>query len=187
MKNRELFSKSTKHEKLRLRLSENRDRFYRLAYAWTSDAMLADDLVQEALHKAMLSLGSLREHDKLIPWTCRILRNCHHDWLRRHRDHGDIEDFEIAGNANPELDFLQQDTNRLVRNAIARLQQKHRDVITLVDLMEFSYQDVSMALDIPIGTVMSRLCRARAQLRDKLKAHIETSSVRQQNHLRRVK
>ncbi len=182
-----MFSKSIKHKKLGVELSANRDRLYKLAYAWTGDAMLADDLVQEALQKAMQSLGNLREDDKLIPWTCRILRNCHLDWLRRHREHGDIEDFEIAGNADPEQDYLQQDTCRLVRNAIARLQQKHRDVITLVDLMEFSYQEVSMALDIPIGTVMSRLCRARAQLRDKLSAHIENASDRPQNHLRRVK
>ncbi len=182
-----MFNKSTKHKQLRLELSSNRDRFYRLAYAWTSDAMLADDLVQEALHKAMQSLGSLREHDKLIPWTCRIMRNCHHDWLRRHREHGDIEDFEIAAEADPEQDYLQQDTNRLVRNAIARLQQKHRDVITLVDLMEFSYQEVSMSLDIPIGTVMSRLCRARSQLRDRLQSHVERSGGRSQHKLRRVK
>ncbi|MDJ0833350.1 MAG: sigma-70 family RNA polymerase sigma factor [Gammaproteobacteria bacterium] len=182
-----MFSKSIQHKKLRLELSENRDRLYKLAFAWTNDAMLADDLVQETLQKAMQSLGNLREHAKLMPWACRILRNCHHDWLRRHREHGDIEDFEIAGSVDPEQDYLQQDTSRLVRDAIARLPQKHRDVITLVDLMEFSYQEVSTALDIPIGTVMSRLCRARAQLRDRLKVHVEQSSTASPTQLRRVK
>ena len=138
------------------------------------------------MHKAMQSLASLKQDDKLIPWTCRILLNCHRDWLRRQKEYRDIEDYEFADNSDPDRDYMQQDTSRMVRECIAKLQQKHRDVITLVDLMEFSYQEVSLALDIPIGTVMSRLCRARAQLRDQLKSRIDRPNTQQQ-YLRRVK
>jgi len=111
-----MFKNHFRHKRLTRELCANRLRFYKLAYSWTGDPMLADDLVQEAMQKP-----------------------------QRHVD--------------------EQDTSAMVRQCIARLSEKHRDVITLVDLMEFSYEEVSQALEIPIGTVMSRLCRARRQLK----------------------
>jgi len=73
-----------------------------------------------------------------------------------------------------------------VRAAIARLSLGQRQVLTLVDLEEFSYAEVSSILDIPIGTVMSRLCRARKHLRTELMSLHEPRVMRRDN-LRRIK
>lgn len=159
-----MFKNRLRHKKLTRELCANRQRFYKLAYSWTADPMLADDLVQEAMQKAILSFDSLKDDSKLNAWTCRILMNCHRDWLRRRKDTVDFDDYEIAGDGDPQSHVSTRDTSALVRQCIARLSEKHRTVITLVDLMEFSYEEVSQALEIPIGTVMSRLCRARRQL-----------------------
>lgn len=175
MFNPSILNKKRRNGKLTRELCANRSRYYKLAYSWTGNGMLADDLVQEAMQKAFLSFDSLQDDQKLNAWTCRILVNCHLDWLRRQKDLVDIDDYEI-----PENDSLQsapfesvsvQDTRQIVRDCIAMLNEKHRKVVTLVDLMEFSYEEVSQSLDIPIGTVMSRLCRARAQLRTFLEKH----------------
>lgn len=133
--------------------------------------MLADDLVQDAMQKAFLSFASLKDESKLNAWTCRIMLNCYRDWLRRQKDTQDIDNFEFADEGNPDQHLSTEDTGRMVRQCIARLTEKHRNVITLVDLMEFSYEEVSHALDIPIGTVMSRLCRARNKLKQLLERH----------------
>ncbi len=160
-----MFKNHFRHKRLTRELCANRLRFYKLAYSWTGDPMLADDLVQEAMQKAIQSFDSLKDDSKLNAWTCRIMMNCHRDWLRRRKDTVDFDSFEFASDDNPQNHADELDTSAMVRQCIARLSEKHRDVITLVDLMEFSYEEVSQALEIPIGTVMSRLCRARRQLK----------------------
>jgi RNA polymerase sigma-70 factor (ECF subfamily) len=181
-----MFKQRQRKKQLSAELCANRDRFYKLAYSWTGDAMLADDLVQEAMQKAFVSLHSLKEDAKLNAWTCRIMLNCYRDFLRRQKDIVDIDDIEFADDDGPARDFRRQDAGSLVRFCIARLSEKHRNVVTLVDLMEFSYEEVSQALEIPIGTVMSRLCRARAQLRKLLEKHSAAPEAVVQP-LRRVK
>lgn len=149
--------------------------------------MLADDLVQEAMQKAFLSFNSLKDEKKLNAWACRIMLNCYRDWLRRQKDTVDFDDYEFSVNSDPDQYMSTEDTSRMVRQCINKLNEKHRSVITLVDLMEFSYEEVSQALDIPIGTVMSRLCRARAQLKillEKINANENDTTHRP---LRRVK
>ncbi len=165
-----MFKNRFRHKKLTRELCANRHRFYKLAYSWTGDPMLADDLVQEAMQKALHSFDSLKDDSKLNAWTCRILMNCHRDWLRRRKDTVDFDDYEFAAEGDPLAQVSADDTSAMVRHCIARLSDKHRDVITLVDLMEFSYEEVSQALEIPIGTVMSRLCRARRQLKQLIAA-----------------
>ena len=137
--------------------------------------MLADDLVQEAMKKAFLSFDGLQDEQKLNAWTCRIMVNCHLDWIRRQKDIVDIDNYEIpeseSSQSAPYQSIAAQDTSSMVRNCIDRLNEKHRKVITLVDLMELSYEEVSQSLDIPIGTVMSRLCRARARFKELIEKH----------------
>lgn len=149
--------------------------------------MLADDLVQDAMQKALLSFDSLKDDSKLNAWTCRIMLNCYRDWLRRQKDCVDIDEFEVADGSNPHQTLATMDTSKYVRHCINKLGEKHRNVITLVDLMEFSYEEVSLALDIPIGTVMSRLCRGRAQLKKLLEAKHSNNASTNKNNLRRVK
>ena len=181
-----MFKNRLRHKKLTQELCANRTRFYKLAYSWCNDPMLADDLVQEAMQKAFLSFDSLKDDNKLNAWTCRIMVNCHRDWLRRQKDIVDIDDYEMADDSDPQQIMFAQDNSQLVRHCIAKLNEKHRKVISLVDLMEFSYEEVSQALDIPIGTVMSRLCRARTQLRSLLEKRSAAGNLMNHN-IRRIK
>lgn len=182
-----MFNKRRRKKLLTQELCANRDRFYRLAYSWTRDAMLADDLVQEAMQKALCCLHSLKDESKLKAWTCRIMLNCYHDLLRRRKENLNIDDFELIDDTNPDLYLTSQDTSRMVRHCIAGLSEKHRNVVTMIDIMEFSYQEASDALEIPIGTVMSRLCRARNQLRQLLDKFNDRIVPEHPQHMRRVK
>jgi RNA polymerase sigma-70 factor, ECF subfamily len=182
-----MFKRRKRHKKLTRELCENRIRFYKLAYSWCSDQMLADDLVQEAMQKAFLSFDSLKEDSKLNAWTCRIMLNCFRDHLRRQKDTVDVDDYDFADNFDPASSYDQRDTGKIVRHCISRLNEKHRNVVTLVDLMEMSYDEVSHALEIPIGTVMSRLCRARGQLKNLLEKYNSEIEPPIQRRIHRVK
>lgn len=141
---------------------------YRIAYAWCHDAALADDLVQETLSKALTRRAQLRDEASLKAWTVAILNHCWLDHLRSRRDFDDVEDWqdELESSADtPEASCNREQVIACVRSAVARLPLGQRQVLTLIDLEEFGYAEVADILDIPVGTVMSRLSRARASLK----------------------
>lgn len=153
-------------------LEKIRPRLYRLAYSWSHNATLADDLVQEALIKAMKNASQLRDPALLNSWLFSILANCLRDHFRQHKEMDDIEeleDFRYAHENTPENAHSQSQIVSRVRDAVAKLPLGQRQVLTLVDLEELSYIEVATILDIPIGTVMSRLCRARVAMKVLLK------------------
>ena len=78
----------------------------------------------------------------------------------------DIDEIEISHETTPESESSRAEIVSMVRAAIARLPQGQRQVVTLVDLEGFSYVEVAQILDVPIGTIMSRLCRARNAMKD---------------------
>jgi RNA polymerase sigma-70 factor (ECF subfamily) len=144
---------------------------YRIAYAWCHDAALADDLVQETLSKAWTRRAQLRDEASLKAWMVTIMNHCWLDHLRSRRDFDDIDDWqdELASAADtPEASCNRDQVIACVRSAVARLPLGQRQVLTLVDLEEFGYAEVAAILDIPVGTVMSRLSRARTSLRQTL-------------------
>ncbi len=170
-------------------LEQSRERLYRVAYAWSHDAALADDLVQETLSKALKSHGQLREPEMLNSWLFSILTNCWRDHFRLQRETEDIEeveDFRCVHETTPEDAHAQTQIVGRVRGAVARLALGQRQVLTLVDLEEFSYAEVAAILEIPVGTVMSRLCRARRALKEMLQELAPVQSA-QVSHIRRVK
>ena len=161
---------------------------YRIAYAWCHDPALADDLVQETLAKAWVRRAQLRDETALKAWLVAIMNHCWLDYLRSHRDFDDVEDWQDtleSGADTPEACCNREQVIACVRAAVARLPLGQRQVLTLVDLEEFSYTEVAGILDIPVGTVMSRLSRARASL----KSLLDTTKHKQtaQPLLRRVK
>lgn len=165
------------------KVEASRGRLYRVAYAWCHDAALADDLAQEALVRGLARIGQLREAERLGSWLFSILHRCWIDHLRVRRD--DLDDETLAELPSdlpgPDGHAELQETVSRVRAAVAALPLGQRQVVTLVDLEEFSYAEVAEILAIPIGTVMSRLCRARDALRGLLEA------AAQQPRLRSVK
>lgn len=149
------------------KIEASRERLYRIAFAWSHDAALADDLAQEALARGLARIGQLREAERLSSWLFSILHRCWIDHLRGRRDDLDEEALaelpcELPG---PDGQAEAQETARRVRAAIEALPLGQRQVLTLVDLEQFTYAEVAEALAIPIGTVMSRLCRAREAAR----------------------
>jgi RNA polymerase sigma-70 factor (ECF subfamily) len=161
---------------------------YRIAYAWCHDAALADDLVQETLSKALTRRAQLRDEASLKAWTVAILNHCWLDHLRSRRDFDDVEDWqdELESSADtPEASCNREQVIACVRSAVARLPLGQRQVLTLIDLEEFGYAEVADILDIPVGTVMSRLSRARASLKIFLDTAMQQPTARPL--LRRVK
>ncbi len=166
-------------------LETSRPRLYRVAYSWTHDAALADDLVQETLTKAWQKYDQLRDPKAQQAWLFSILTNCFRDHYRRYRETEDIDEMDIACDHCLETEQMRSELVGQVRKAIAKLPEGQRQVVTLVDLEGFSYIEVSSILGIPSGTVMSRLCRARAALKAMLLP--ELMAAQQGPKIRRVK
>lgn len=176
-----------RNREMRQALEQSRARLYRMAYAWCHSAALADDLVQEALTKAIQKSSQLRDPRARDAWLFSILTNCYRDHFRRQRDMDDIDDVELVHDTTPESENSEQQIIYKVRLAIAKLPGGQRQVVTLVDLEGFSYVEVASILDIPIGTVMSRLCRARTAMKALLLREFGDQAVPQGNKIRRIK
>jgi RNA polymerase sigma-70 factor (ECF subfamily) len=148
-----------------------RPRMYRLAYAWCHDSHLADDLVQDALSKAISTKSSLKEPRAMECWLMSILNNCWRDHLRARKNHEDIDEWSESLESqlpSPDDRYAEHQLAMQVRQAIGTLPLSQRQVLTLVDLEDCSYSEVSSILGIPAGTVMSRLSRARLALKESL-------------------
>ncbi len=163
-----IFSLGRSARALRRRFADYRNDLYRVALSWCGDRMLADDLAQEALTRALAKQHQLRDEVKLEHWLFRILNNCWREHLRRRHPTVDLEGLVLGSDQTPELGLRKQQVIDRVRSAIARLPLGQRQVITLVDLQGFSYAEVAEVLEIPVGTVMSRVSRARQSLKDDL-------------------
>ena len=175
---------------LRAKAEALRPRMYRVAYAWTHDAALADDLVQEALARALERMRQLRDPERLEAWLFRILANCWRDAMRARFDADDIEALEAvleSGEPGPEQRHAASQLAGRVRAAVAKLPLGQRQAVTLVDLAELSYAEAADVLEVPVGTVMSRLCRAREALRQLLETDAPAEVVDLQGRRRKVK
>jgi RNA polymerase sigma-70 factor (ECF subfamily) len=141
----------------------------------------AEDLVHDALVKAYERRTTFRSGANLRAWLFAILHNTHID-QHRHRasrpqqDEGSVEDAALSYPAGQE----QAVRLRQVREAFMTLPQDQREALHLVAVEDMSYQEAAQALKIPIGTLMSRIARARARLRS-----LE-NDPRQPNHLRLI-
>jgi len=163
-----LFDGLIRRRGFRTALTQSRDRLYRMAYAWCHDPDLADDLVQQTMCKALQSQSQLKDHASMDAWLFRIMSNCLTDHRRRRREVLTGEDLEIVDSRTPEAGAREMEIVERVRSAVASLPLEQRQVVTLVDLEGCAYAAVADILAIPVGTVMSRLCRGRRALREKL-------------------
>jgi len=146
------------------RIEHSRTKLYRMALAWCHDPMLADDLVQETQILALQKLHQLNNETAFNGWIYSILNNVWLGHLRKSRPTEDIDQLVVADAASPEHETLMQQVDLMVRSAMSSLPNAQRQVVSLVDLDGLSYSEVADILQIPIGTVMSRLNRARSAL-----------------------
>lgn len=138
----------------------------RYAVALTGDGALADDLVQDCIEKALRQSGQLRELQLLPRWLRRILHNLYIDEIRRRRSKGPQQDImEFADRSELSIPANDGSSAQNFVRAMNALNFEHRQILLLVGLEDMSYREIAEELDIPIGTVMSRLARARDRLR----------------------
>ena len=149
------------------------DAAYNLARWLTRNDQDAEDVVQEACLRAFKFFGGFYGGDSRA-WLLTIVRNTCYTWLRHNRAHElttpfdeTIHDVECAG-LNPEALLLHQADQQLLRRALEALPVESREVIVLRELEGLSYKEIGAIADIPLGTVMSRLARARKRLQHDL-------------------
>jgi len=148
---------------------------YRYAYRLAGNSADAEDLTQDTFGKAIARLGQLREPERAKPWLFRILRNL---YLHRIRDDrrkklipldaiGDLAD--RGSEPPPEIDPAS------LQEALDGLDETFRTPLILFYFEDFSYRDIAEQMDLPIGTVMSRLARGKGYLKTKLFPGLESA------------
>jgi len=155
-------------------VSPHIDHLYRLAYRFTNTNHDAEDLVQDLLIKLYPRLQEIRDIDRLRPWLDRVLYRLFIDRLRQNQrrpllDGDEIDPDEIArSDNNPEFDLEQNLTQERLQTAYGKLSEDHRALLAMHDIEGYTLLELEKMLDTPIGTLKSRLHRARKQLRKNL-------------------
>jgi RNA polymerase sigma-70 factor (ECF subfamily) len=142
---------------------------YSYARWLTGEASEAEDLVQETYLKALRGFGSFREGTNFRAWMFRILRNTFLTSRTGLRVVEPLdEEMEIPDEGTPETHFINRANGEALRRAIGELPLPFREVLLLSDVENMSYKEIGEALSIPVGTVTSRLMRARRKVRKAL-------------------
>ncbi|MGZ8211086.1 MAG: RNA polymerase sigma factor [Burkholderiales bacterium] len=145
------------------RVEELIPRLRRYARALTGERGAADDLVQDTLERAWVKLHLWRSGSDLRAWLFTIMHNVHVNQMRGRRNEVELDEDSLDMPQRPtQTDLLEV---RDIEAALRRLPQEQREVLLLVALERMSYGEAARTLSIPIGTVMSRLARAREKLR----------------------
>jgi RNA polymerase sigma-70 factor (ECF subfamily) len=154
---------------------------YRSAYRWTGDIDRAEDLVQDTLVRLFPRMSELRSIEQLRPWVLRVMYRIFIDQLRRERsspvefgrepedEEENESELEITAE-EPALLVEQQLTQEKILAAWSRLSEEHRVVLSLHEIEGYTLVELAPIVDAPIGTLKSRLHRARARLRELLVA-----------------
>lgn len=150
------------------------DAAYRFARCLSRSPSDADDVVQEAILRAFRGFESLRGSD-VKAWLLAIVRDRHLTSLKLHPRHAavlspserDVQSGEalVAITPGPESTTIHRDDERILDRLILALPQAHREIMVLREVEEMNYREIAAVINVPIGTVMSRLARARAALK----------------------
>lgn len=142
-------------------------RLRRFAYALTGSTDLGDDLVQAACERALARLNQWQPGTRLDSWMFRIMQTIWIDQMRAKKVRGHIADLDAANDiagADGERAMEARLTLKRVRGAVQELPEEQKLVLTLVSIDGRSYKEAAEILDVPIGTITSRLARARKRL-----------------------
>ena len=158
------------------------DAAYNLARWLTRDASGADDAVQEACLRAFRFFDSLQGPSPKA-WFMAVVRNASLDWLKDQRMRGADDSYDEAlhtasASESTESIVARDSDARWVHAGIAALPREYREVLVLRELEELSYKEISAIVDVPIGTVMSRLSRGRDLLQQRLQQQLQQSHER---------
>lgn len=154
---------------------------YNIAYRMMSNEEDAKDMAQESLIKAFKSIKNFKMESSFSTWLYRIVINTCKDELRKRKNNLSSLDEPVGEQStlsefiedekrenNPILVYEQVELKNEIQDALNQLSEENKAVVVLKDLLGYSYQEIGDMLEIPIGTVRSRLSRSRLALRDKL-------------------
>jgi RNA polymerase sigma factor (sigma-70 family) len=150
------------------------DAAYRFARRLAQSPEVAEDVVQDAILRAYRGFDALRGSDAKA-WLLAIVRNCHSTALKQHLRRAQVPlpeehdspdgDALIATTSDPESDSILQDEERTLERLLAGLPEDYREILILREVEDMDYRQIAAIVNVPLGTVMSRLARARAALR----------------------
>jgi RNA polymerase sigma-70 factor, ECF subfamily len=157
---------------------------FNTAYRILMDYDSASDATQTAFVRAYRSLHTFQGTSTFTTWLYRIVTNVCLDMMRKQKRQAQSLTLESEDEGQPEREIpderhhperlaIESELQRTVHEALARLRPEHRLVLTLFDLSGFSYEEIAGILNMPLGTVKSRLNRARHALREELEPHRE--------------
>jgi len=171
----------------------------RFAFSLCKNNFDADDLVSETILRAFENFSRLKDESKTKQWLFRILNNQFISNYRsrkrfveienrEHENHNhDLENFSLfeaiaksnfVAEGNPEKQFISKLTKTQIEKAVSELPEEFRAALMLCDMEEFSYAEISVILKVPIGTVRSRIARARIILQKKLWIHAKELGIK---------
>ena len=156
------------------------ENLYRLAFRFSGTREDAEDLVQDLLIKLYSRQTELETIEQLRPWLAKSLYRLYIDQFRRAQrsplsyveSETDVGEQSASHHDQPELEMQREQQQEMISKALDRLSDEHRALIILCDIEGFSTPEVQQVLDLPGGTVKSRLHRARARLKELLKTKI---------------
>jgi RNA polymerase sigma-70 factor (ECF subfamily) len=164
------------------------DRLYNTVYRLLGNAEDAQDAVQEAFLNAYLSLNSFKGDSQFFTWLYRIAVNTAISHRRKQRvvlsldagrnGPGPIEPFDTSQASQPGQLLERQEEEQRMQQALGRLSPEHRTVLIMKDMEGLKYETMAEVLGVPIGTIRSRLHRARSELREVLEREAEQAKVR---------
>jgi RNA polymerase sigma factor (sigma-70 family) len=176
-KDESLSSKPEKLVRFEAVIMPHLDAAYNLARWLTRHEQNAEDVVQEAYLRAYQYFDRF-QGEAGRPWLLRIVRNTCYTWLNQNKPHHaamslDVEGPELATDfADPQAGLLADVHRKVVEEALAELSTDLREVVVLRELEQLSYKEIAVVIDVPLGTVMSRLARGRQQLHQILIKHM---------------
>jgi RNA polymerase sigma factor (sigma-70 family) len=163
-----------RRRRFELQVLPHLDAAYRFARWLSPSPGDADDLVQEAILRAFRGFDALRGSN-VRAWLLTIVRNCHATALTQQQrrafvplpEEHDVQDGQAmtATTPDPESASIRRDEERTLERLLSALPEEHREVLVLREIEEMDYREIASVANIPIGTVMSRLARARAGLK----------------------
>lgn len=156
------------------------DRLFNTLLRFTGSRHDASDLVQDAFVQAFVKLSSFRGDSQFYTWLYRIAMNLSLSQRRKKRPVASVDaakdqvgEEPIDEDEGPDSDLLRKERAQVVQDALLRLGEEHRQILVLREMENCSYDQIGEILNVPVGTVRSRLFRARLQLKEHLQAMLQ--------------
>ena len=189
-------NKKTQHDEFKKAILNCLDDLYRFALSICREKENAEDLVSETVLKALENKNKLKDKTKIKQWMLRVLSNSFIDERRKAKRHQKVsleknnngsEMFSLyeklthstfTDNSTPEIKLIQKFSSEKIQSAIKQLPEVFRIAFVLCDVEELSYQEIASTLKINVGTVRSRIARARSMLQKTLWRHAQETGIK---------